>query len=156
MIIIVALIELQWGQLLTGAGVTGLIGSIILFLLKWKRFNKKDNASVNRENAETEKVKAEAAEIKAKADVTIVDSAFKLIQRLSDECDMTKRQLEKTQIDLDSAIESLRAATSKLNEVQTELNHEREKNKKMAIEIETLTSQINSMKNEKNNGGTGQ
>lgn len=141
--------QINWTSVFGGVLGTSLL-TIVLFLLRWIRFKPKDNASVNRENAETDKVKAEAAEIKAKADVTIVDSAFKLIQRLSDECDMAKKQLEKTQNDLDSAQNSLRNAIDKLNEVQNELNQERQKNKQMSLQIENLTEEIKKLKG----GGT--
>lgn len=144
--ILLVLLVVEWSQVLSSAGIVSFLGTITLFLLKWKRFKPNDVAQVNMKNAETEKVKAEAAEIKAKADVTIVDSAFKLIQRLSDECDMTKKQLEKTQDDLDSALESLRNATQKLNEVQNELNNEREKNKVMSERIVTLTEELSKLK----------
>lgn len=144
LLLVVFLIE--WTQIASTLGIPAFLLSIVVFVLKWIRFRSNDSAVVNMKNAETEKVKAEAAEIKAKADVTIVDSAFKLIQRLSDECDMTKKQLEKTQTDLDSAQDSLRNAIQKIEEVQSELNKEREKNKAMAERINTLTEEINKLK----------
>ncbi len=143
--LIILLIEFSWANFGTFASGIGL-GGLILFLLKWKRYKNKDVSAVNKEDAETEKIKAEAYEVKAKADVTIVDSAFKLIQRLSDECDMTKKQLDKTQNDLNYAQQSLRDATNKLNEVQVELENEKRKNILMSEEIVKLRAEIDKYK----------
>lgn len=128
---------------LGGAGFTG----IIMYILKWIRFRRNDSATKGKTDAESEKIKAEAYEVKSRADVTVADAALKLAQRLSEECDMTKKQLDKTQDDLENAMNSLRDATIKLSEVQHELTLEREKNKTMNLEINSLKEELNRLKN---------
>lgn len=160
------LLEIQlpaWATLLNM--VFGSAGVVTIIL--WIRFRRKDAADVrvresvvHKNEAESDRLKAEAYKVKAEADITIVDTAVKLAQRLSEECDMAKREikekntsLEKTQMDLDSVKQSLRDALRKCNELQEELDKEKQKNTtmsetndKMQKEIELLKSQLSKFK----------
>lgn len=122
---------------LGGGGVL----TLILFLLGWVRFRTKDQAEVDQINAnnskidaEKKKVDAEAAKIqadayavKAQADVTIVDSAFKLITKLTEDCSITKIALEKSQKDLEDLRGRLTELTIQLGQLQHDLNNEKQK-----------------------------
>lgn len=63
-------------------------GGVILFILGWIRFHKKDLATEN-------KINAEAQEIRAKADVLITDGALRIVERLSADLDEARDEIEK-------------------------------------------------------------
>lgn len=140
-------IPIQWEQIWKAIGATGLVGTLILFLVKWlTRYRPKDISDNNKTDAETQKIRAEAAEIKAKADVTIVEYSLKMIQKLGDENEVTKKQLEKSQQDLSDALNSLRDAQIKMSEIQHELNNERQKNILMNEQIKELLEELNKLR----------
>lgn len=141
---------IDWSQVITLVGGSATFGTILLFLLKWLRFKKTDASAVSLKDAEAAKVQAEAYEIKTKADIGVADAALKVAQRLGEENEVTKKQLEKTQTDLEVALNSLRDATIKLHEVQHELNNEKQKNTLMSQEILELKTELNKLKNSQN------
>jgi hypothetical protein len=119
---------------LSGASFVG----IIIFILQWIRYKNKDKSDTGKINAETAKIKAEAAQIEAHAQVTVADAALKLAQRLGEECDMTKIQLNKAQIEIAGLRQELTLVTKRLEEVQLELTKQIEKNNAMVAEINKL------------------
>ena len=129
-------------QYLPGILGGGTFASAVIFGLKWIRYRGKDKSDIDKTDAEAEKIKSEARDIRAKADVTVAEAALKLAERLGQECDMTKRQLEKTQQDL-------LQVTAKLQEVQFDLERQIEKNNLMATEIIRLTSELDKYKTNK-------
>lgn len=136
----------EWLTLLFGSLGGGSLVLVIIAILKWIRFKKKDSADTAKTEAESAKIKAEASEIKAKAEVTVADAALKLAQRLSDECDMTKKILEKTQSELDKTIQQLHRVTTQLNFVQKELDEERSKNAVIQGHLNKLTAELEQIK----------
>ena len=129
---------------------------IVIAIVTWIRFRKKDTADTYKTDAETEKLRADASLVKATADATSSDIALKLAQRLSDDNNLVKQDLkekevmlDKTQEDLNSVRMSLNSALHKIDELQVELNKERlknldmtEKNKAMELEIEKLKEHL--------------
>jgi len=134
------LLELELSQWVLGLLGGGTLGVIIVAVINAVRFRKKDTALVGRTDAETIKIQAEAAEIKAKAEVTVADAALKLAQRLSDECDITRKQLEKSQVDL-------ARITSELETLKDELEEERRKNEIKDSLVNELRDEIRKLKN---------
>lgn len=142
-------IPIAWYQivllLLGGGGIT----AIVIFILKWVRFKKADVVGNDKTKAEIKKIEADANETNARADVTVAETAFKLLQRLSDDCDSIRKQLEISQVELDKALDSLRDATITIAEIKHELNNEKTKNtlnkeriQKMNEEIEELNLKL--------------
>lgn len=70
-------------------------GGIVLFLLSWLRYKKKDAVSILRIQADTTKTNAEAQEIRAKSDVLITDGALRIVERLSKDLDEAREEIEK-------------------------------------------------------------
>jgi hypothetical protein len=123
-------------QTLLTAACSATITGIIMFILQWVRYKKKDKSEQENIDAQTAKIKAEAIQIEAQAQFTVADAALKLAQRLGEECDLTKTQLHKALVELANV-------TQKLNEVQRELTRQVEKNNQMVIELGKLTAEMN-------------
>lgn len=70
-------------------------GAVLLFILSWIRFRKKDAGTVTKLQADAAKINAEAMEIKAKADVLITDGALRIVDRLSKDLDDAREEIEK-------------------------------------------------------------
>lgn len=116
------LLEISQGiGLVLGGGV---IGTIITTLITWKRFQKKDISETRKVDAETEKLKMEALQTKAQAEVTISEAALKLVQRITEECDEIRKNVDKLE--------------EQLVILNAELRAEKEKNMKLLTELEIL------------------
>ncbi len=63
-------------------------GAIILFILSWIRFHKKDAGTVG-------KLKAEAAKTNAETQVLLTDGALRIADRLSADLDNAREEIEK-------------------------------------------------------------
>ena len=111
----------QIGGLLLGGGV---LSTIITSFVQWRRFRKKDSSETEKTDAETEKLKMEAFQIKTQAEVTISEAALKLVQRITEECDEIRKNVDKLE--------------EQLIILNSELKSERDKNVKLLAEIETL------------------
>ncbi len=107
--------------LVLGGGTIGIIGTSII---TWWRFRKKDSSDTRKVDAETEKLKMEALQTKAQAEVTISEAALKLVQRITEECDEIRKNVDKLE--------------EQLVILNKELREEREKNMKLLTEIEIL------------------
>lgn len=108
------------GLVLGGGALTAIITAII----QWVRFRKKDTVETQKVGAETEKLKMEALQIKAQAEVTISEAALKLVQRITEECEEIKHNVNKLE--------------QQLLKMNAELIAERDKNIKLLAEIEAL------------------
>ena len=107
--------------LILGGGTLGVIGTAIL---QWWRFRKKDTSETGKIEAETLKIKMEALKTKAEAEVTISEAALKLVQRITEECNQIKVNVERLE--------------KQLIELNNELLSEREKNRRLLEEIAVL------------------
>lgn len=130
------------GLLLGGSGLT----TIIIFGLKWIRERKADVQDVNIKKANVDKIAAEATEARARADVGVADAALRWAEKLTLECNKTREQLDKSEKDLEVALNSLRDATIKMSEAQHDLKNERQKNIFMSAEVEKLHAEIERLK----------
>lgn len=115
---------IQVGGLVLGGGTLGVIGTAII---QWARFRKKDTVESEKVQAETQKIKMEALQTKAIAEVTISEAALKLVQRITDECNEIRKNVDRLEDEL--------VALNK------ELSLEREKNRKLIMEIDKLKNQ---------------
>jgi mannitol-1-phosphate/altronate dehydrogenase len=133
------LLAIEWADLkgyIFGGGAVALLTGIAAF---YKTIKGKEESEVQKDEAESAKLKAEAYETKTKADISIMDAALKLAQRLGEEADMTKKQLSKVQNDLDIALQALKEATIRLDE-------ERRKNEGHELQIAKLKEEIEKLK----------
>lgn len=102
----------------------GTLSILIQAIIQWVRFRKKDTSETRKVDAETEKLKMEALQVKAQAEVTISEAALKLVQRITEECDEIRKNVDKLE--------------EQLVILNSELRLEREKNMKLLAELEAI------------------
>lgn len=112
---------IQIAGLILGGGT---LGVILTAIIQWIRFRKKDTSETGKVDAETEKLRMEALQIKAQAEVTISEAALKLVQRITEECEEIKHNVNKLE--------------QQLLKMNAELVAERDKNIKLLAEIAEL------------------
>lgn len=102
----------------------GVVTTIATSIIQWIRFRKKDTFETEKVEAETEKLKMEALQIKAQAEVTISEAALKLVQRITEECNEIRKNVDRLE--------------EQLVLINKELRTEKEKNAKLLAEIVLL------------------
>lgn len=102
----------------------GVVATIAGALIQWWRFKKKDISETEKVEAETQKLRMEAYQIKAEAEVTISEAALKLVQRITEECNEIRKNVDRLE--------------EQLVLINKELRAEREKNSKLLAEISLL------------------
>lgn len=112
---------IQVGGLVLGGGTIGVIATS---LIQWRRLRKKDFSETKKIDAETEKLKMEALQVKAQAEVTISEAALKLVQRITEECDEIRKNVDRLE--------------EQLMLINAELKSERDKNIQLLNEIAIL------------------
>ena len=108
------------GIFLGGGAVTTIVG----YIIQWLRFRKKDTFETEKVEAETQKLRMEAYQIKAEAEVTISEAALKLVQRITEECNEIRKNVDRLE--------------EQLVLINKELRAEKEKNTKLLAEISLL------------------
>jgi septal ring factor EnvC (AmiA/AmiB activator) len=149
------LLEIQWYQVLTLVGSGGIAG-ILLGILAWIRFRKKDQADIVVTEGEAQVKEATAMKIMADADsvtkqtqINVADAALKIAETLRTQLEVKGKELDETQEDLNTVRKELFEmqkksieVTQRCEKLQSDLDRERDKNRELLTEVEQLKVQL--------------
>lgn len=160
------LLEIQWYQVLALVGSGGIAG-IVLGIMAWVRFRKKDRADVTVTEADAEvkeatamKIKAEANQLTKQTDINVADAALKIAESLRIQLTQKDKDLDDTQAEVDKLRKDQWELNQKNIEVsnrceklQRDLDKEKEKNRELLSELEQLKLQLEMIKRTQEGGG---
>jgi uncharacterized coiled-coil DUF342 family protein len=129
--------------------IAGLVsGGVGLAVINWIRHRPEDAAKAKKTQAEADEIEAKRAILKTERDEKIFDLQEKLVVRLSQECEATKKELDTTIQDLQQVRANLIEANKRCKEMEDALRRERENNKQCFGEIEQLKIELEKLKRE--------
>lgn len=128
-------------------GCTGIF-LVIQSLINWRRHRPEDAAKAKKTQAEADEIDAKRAILKTERDEKIFAIQEKLVERLSQECETTKNELDSTIQELQVVRAALLKANNRCKEMEDALRRERENNKQCFGEIEQLKIELEKLKRE--------
>lgn len=134
-------ITIDWNSLLKIVLVTLGSGGIGWALIAWRRHRPEDAAKAK-------KTLAEAALINLQRDERVFEISTKLVEKLSEECEVTKKELDLTLRQLHEVRKDLDKANKRCMDLEDSLYREKESNKLCAIEIEQLKIELEKIRRE--------
>jgi hypothetical protein len=153
------LLEIAWYQVL-GLVFSGGVGGVVLYILGWIRYRKKDKSEIELAEGEfsikeatADKIKAEANQLTKQTEISVADAALKITERLSIQLEAKDKELDSTQEELNNVRSELFEMQRKSAEVnqrceklQRDLDHEKDKNRELIGEVEQLRLQLEKIK----------
>lgn len=141
-------INIDWNSLLRIVSVTIGSGGIAGLLILWVRHKKEDSAKAKKTLAEAEEIEGRSALIRLERDERVFEISTKLVEKLSEECEVTKKELDFTLKQLHEVRLDLDKANKRCKELEDSLYRERESNKLCATEIEQLRIELEKIRRE--------
>lgn len=131
--------------------VAGVIsGGLGLGLINWIRHRPEDAAKAKKTQAEADEIEAKRSMLKTERDEKIFAIQEKLVERLSQECESTRKDLDDTIQELQQVRANLIQANQRCKEMEDSLRREKENNKNCMGEIEQLRVELERLKRENN------
>lgn len=139
---------IDWMALLKIAIAGVVSGGIGLAIINWIRHRPEDAAKAKKTQAEADEIEAKRAILKTERDEKIFAISTQLVERLSLECEITKKELDTTIQELQQVRAALITANDRCKEMEDALRRERDNNKLCASEIEQLRVELEKLKRE--------
>lgn len=134
-------INIDWNSLLKIVLVTVGSGGLGWALIAWRRHKPEDAAKAK-------KTLAEARLIQLQGDERVFEISTKLVEKLDQENEATKKELDLTQKQLNEVRQDLDKAKKRCMDLEDALNREKESNRLCAIEIEQLRVKLEKIERE--------
>jgi acyl-homoserine lactone acylase PvdQ len=143
-------INIDWAALLKIGLATLGSGGIGALIILWARHRKEDSAKARKTMAEAEEIEERSAMIKLQRDERIFEISTKLVEKLSQENETTRKELDSAINELHQVRNDLNKANKRCADLELSLEREKENNRICAAEMEQLMVELERLKRESN------